>query len=148
MAKSTSYRRCGARIHDVIRVGLASILALFATGGCGTPVPSASPLSPIFDLDSGTASCADDLVGVDAAIAHALAHPGYLDCITVTLQADPLDGTIWLCNPVRDPASPICDGTRMELRGLDIERIPATWHAASGASRSDPIQLLGRVRFL
>lgn len=138
----------GARIHDVFRLRLACLTALFATAGCGTPVPSASPLSPIFDLDSGTASCANDSVGVDAAIAHALARPAYLDCITVTLRADPLDGTIWLCNPVRDLASPICDGPRIELRGLDIERIPASWHMASGASWSDPIQLLGRVRFL
>lgn len=76
-----------------------------------------------------------------------MARPGYLDCITVTLQAYP-DGTIWVCNPVRDPAAPICDGRRIELRGLGIDRIRAIWHTALEFKWSDPIQLLGRVRFV
>lgn len=131
----------------MIRLALACIFALVATAGCGDSIPRASPLTPIFDLDSGTASCANESVAVDLAIEHALARSGYLDCITVTLQADP-DGTIWVCNPVPDPAGPICDGPRMELRGLDLDRLQATWHTAPAARWSDPIQLLGRVRFL
>ena len=81
------------------------------------------------------------------AIEHAVARPGYLDCITVTLRAD-ADGSIWVCEPVRAPDDPLCEGSRMELRGADIDRLPATWHTAPESTWSDPIQLLGRVRFV
>jgi hypothetical protein len=131
----------------VIRLGLAFLCALFAAAGCASSAPTPGPLTPIFVLDSGTASCVDESVGVDLAIEHAVARPGYLDCITVTLEAD-ADGTIWLCEPVRHPDDPVCDGRRMELRGANIDRLPATWHDAAEATWSDPIQLLGRVRFL
>ena len=131
----------------MLRLGLACVYALFAAAGCASSAPTPSPLTPIFVLDSGTASCANESVGVDLVIEHAAARPGYLDCITVTIRAD-ADGTIWICEPVRDPAGPICDGPRLELLGADIERLQATWHAAAGSSWSDPIQLLGRVRFL
>ena len=128
-------------------IRLACLLALLATAGCASSAPTPSGLTPIFVLDSGTASCADESVGVDLAIEHAVARPGYLDCITVTLEAD-ADGTIWICEPVRDPTGPVCDGRRMELRGANIDRLQATWHTAGEARWSDPIQLLGRVRFL
>ena len=131
----------------MIRLRLACLFALLATAGCASSAPTPRPLSPIFVVDSGTATCANESVGVDLAIEHAVARPGYLDCITVTLRADP-DGTIWLCEPARDPEDAVCEGPRMELRGADIDRIEATWHTASGARWSDPIQLLGRVRFL
>ena len=131
----------------MIRLRLACLFALLATAGCASSAPTPSKLTPIFVLDSGTASCADESVGVDLAIEHAVGRPGYLDCITVTLRADP-DGTVWICEPVRDPAGPVCDGRRIELSGPDVDRLQATWHTAAEARWSDPIQLLGRVRFL
>ena len=129
----------------MIRLGLACLVALFATAGCATDVPPASQQAPIFDVDSATATCANELVGIELAIQHAMARPGYLDCITVSLEADP-DGTIWLCNPVRAAASG-CEGPRMELHGVDPLDVAATWHDGSEVRWSDPIQLLGRVRF-
>jgi hypothetical protein len=131
----------------VIRIGLACMLVLVASAGCAGPTPTPRPVTPIFVLDSGTAGCANESVGVDLAIEHAVAHPGYLDCITVTLRAD-ADGTTWICEPMRSPEEPLCDGPRMELRGADIDRLPATWHPSADTRWSDPIQLLGRVRFL
>jgi hypothetical protein len=139
--------RTTATIHDVIRLGLACIFALLAIVGCARGSPTATASSAIFVVDSATASCADGSVGVDLAIEHAVARPGYLDCITVTLRAD-ADGTTWICEPMRSPDEPLCDGPRMELRGANIDRLPATWHPSADIRWSDPIQLLGRVRFL
>jgi hypothetical protein len=131
----------------MIRLGFACLVALLATAGCGSSAPTPTPGNPTFVLDSWTASCANELVGVDLAVEHALARPGYLDCITVTLRADP-NGTMWVCDPVRDAAGPVCEGRQMELSGPDVDRIQATWHTAPEATWSDPVQLLGRVRFL
>jgi hypothetical protein len=131
----------------VIRLGLTCLLTAFAAAGCASAASTPRPVTPIFVLDSGTAGCANESVGVDLAIEHAVAQPGYLDCITVSLRADP-DGTIWVCEPVRDSDDPLCDGPRMELIDADIARLPATWHTAADTRWSDPIQLLGRVRFL
>ena len=131
----------------MIRLALAGALALIACAGCAGATPTPIPLTPVFVLDSGTATCADESVGVEVAIERGVAHPGYLDCITVTLRADP-DGTIWVCEPVRDPAGPVCEGPQMDLRGADVGRLGATWHDAPEARWSDPVQLLGRVRFL
>jgi hypothetical protein len=130
------------------RLVVACVFALIVAAGCEGAAPSATPLTPIFDLDSSAAICGDDSVGVDLAIQHAIARPGYLDCITVTMREDPSGSAIWLCNPVRNLVSPMCEGSTIELRGLGMERIQATWHTASGARWSDPVQLLGRVRFL
>ena len=69
----------------MLRLGLACVYALFAAAGCASSAPTPSPLTPIFVLDSGTASCAYESVGVDLVIEHAAARPGYLDCITVTI---------------------------------------------------------------
>ena len=131
----------------MIRLALAGLFVLLATTACASSASTPSPQNPIFVLDSATASCANESVGVDLAIEHALARPGYLDCITVTLEADP-DGTIWLCNAVRDPSASGCDDPRMEVRGLEPLDVAATWHTTPKARWSDPIQLLGRVRFL
>ena len=131
----------------MIRLALACVCALLAAAGCSSSTPTPSPLTPVFMLDSGTVSCATESVGVRVAIEHAAARPGYLDCITVTLQAD-AEGTIWLCEPVRDPPDDICEGPTMELLGPDLDRLEASWHTAPQARWSDPIQLLGRVRFL
>jgi hypothetical protein len=130
----------------VIRPGRACLVALFVTAGCATAVPPASQQPPIFDVDSATATCANEMVGIDLAMQHAMARPGYLDCITVSLEADP-DGTIWLCNPVRDPAASGCEGRRMEVRALEPLDLAATWHVVGERRWSDPVQLLGRVRF-
>jgi hypothetical protein len=130
----------------VIALRFTLVLALFALAACGTSLPTASAQPPIFDVDSATAGCADESVGVDLAMAHALARPGYLDCITVTVLAYP-DGTIWLCEAVRDPAAAVCDGNRMQARGLDLNRVTAGWHVGAQGRWSDPVQLLGRVRF-
>jgi len=121
---------------------LAWLPALLVVAGCAI----ASQQTPIFDVDSATAICANETVGIELAIRDALAAPGYLDCITVTLGAD-ADGTMWLCNPVRDPAASGCQGHRMQVDGLDLTRLAMSWHAGPEARWSDPIQLLGRVRF-
>lgn len=133
-------------MFDVRQHGLTSLLALFAIAGCAPSAPTASQQAPFFVVDSATASCANETVGIELAIQHALARPGYLDCITVTLEAGP-DGTIWLCNPIRNSASPGCEGRRMEVHGLDPQHVATTWHVGADARWSDPIQLLGRVRF-
>ena len=129
-----------------MRLGLACLLASFVTAACTSAAPTASQRAPIFEVDSATAGCANEMVGIELAMQHAMARPGYLDCITVSLEADP-DGTIWLCNPVRDPAASGCEGPRMELRGVDPLDVAATWHVAGEIRWSDPVQLLGRVRF-
>jgi hypothetical protein len=97
-------------------------------------------------VDSATATCANETVGIELAMQHALARPAYLDCITVSLEADP-DGTIWLCNPVSDPAASGCEGPRMELHGVDPLDLATAWHVVGERRWADPVQLLGRVRF-
>jgi hypothetical protein len=130
----------------VIRLALACLVAVLVAAACTSAVPTASPQPPIFEVDSATATCANEMVGIELAMQHAMARPGYLDCITVSLEADP-DGTIWLCNPIRDPAASGCQGPRMELHGVDPLDVAATWHDGTEVRWSDPIQLLGRVRF-
>jgi hypothetical protein len=138
--------RLGARIVDVIRLGLGCLVVLLVAAACTSAAPTASQQPPIFEVDSATATCANEMVGIELAIQHAIARPGYLDCITVTLEADP-DGTIWLCNPVREPAASGCEGPRMELHGVDPLDVAAIWHVVGERRWSDPVQLLGRVRF-
>lgn len=122
------------------------LIGVLAVAGCGTSVPTTSQQAPVFQLDSASVTCQDERVGVELAIEHAQAQPGYLDCITGALQVDP-DGTIWLCSIVAGAGAPPCDGLRLRVQGLDAGMVDVIWHAAPEVRWSDPIQLLGRVRF-
>jgi hypothetical protein len=128
------------------RLGMACAIAGLMISGCGGPGPSPSQQVAIFDVDEPNVGCGDRTEGIDEAIQRAQDTPDYLDCVTVTLQVD-ADGAIWICDPVVNAPTAPCEANRMAVENLDLDRISPTWHGGTGARWTDPIQILGRVRF-
>ncbi len=63
--------------------------------------------------------------------------------INGSLFVDP-DGTVLLCSAIAESFPPQCGGTRLSVRGLDLESMPDL-QEANGVRWAEQVQLLGTV---
>lgn len=125
---------------------LAVTAILLAACGVGTQASGQEPAAPVTGdpadgiLEIAPGQAVGPGISIEAAIARGGPGPVLINGALVVRP----DGVVLLCSALAESLPPQCAGTRLEVRGLDLDSVP-NLHQAQGVRWADGVQLLGTV---